>query len=544
MTARSGSTSGLVLGLLSDGRPRRAGEVAVGLGIGLTTARYHLDLLWRGGRVLRSREPVFEVGSEFHGRGGFVSNLRHYYLFLYNGGGARPPVYFGGREYVGYVARRGGKSKSQLVLDYVREQGDGAFYSADIYDALKKSGVSKSTVSCTIKYYERKGFVFVRGYRSHGSRTPFRRGFLVTWIDQDKPRDVALKEALQRTEQALGRKAGDATLLERVRFVRDIVISTTQQGDLVSDDYLESQLGCSRDERRYTLSRALQLYPDLKSVKFFNAYRYYYHKSMSEEDLNAVSILKQNYLRKVKGRDNRIGHNWEAAADWFIDEFTEGAKFWEQKHRKGGMDPRRITIYLVKNVGDRKNRAEVDRVWEVTPSLIAKPIICVLSCKFGLIHKRDLDDFFNVLKNSKEFGVDTPEGRSRKENVIGMFAGSTFDPNEKVKLPDGTELALPSYAERLNIQLHKASDLNQRLQERGVDKRITVQKICKAAKDEKEVRALLSDIWKTPEKAQEILSEATQRNQSIYEFERQLENGKDQSIELESKPDETSKTGK
>ena len=58
MTARSGSTSGLVLGLLSDGRPRRAGEVAVGLGIGLTTARYHLDLLWRDGRVLHSREPV------------------------------------------------------------------------------------------------------------------------------------------------------------------------------------------------------------------------------------------------------------------------------------------------------------------------------------------------------------------------------------------------------------------------------------------------------------------------------------------------------
>jgi len=528
--------------LLSDGKPRRAGEVAEDLGFSLNTASVNLNLLWKSGKVLRTRNFVFEVGSSFHGRAGYKRNLRHYHLYLQRGDGFSPPVFRDGREYVGYVSRGRGKSKSQLVLDYLEDHKGGAYYSADIYDALKNSSVKKNTVSDAIRYYERKGLLFVRGYRSHGSKTPFQRGFLVTWVDQDKPRDVALKEALQRTEQALGRKVSEASLLERVRFIRDIVVSTTLEGDLTSHDYLYDQLQCSADELEYSMKRALQLYPELRTVKFFHNFRYYYHKSMPKGDLRAASMLKQNYIRKVKGRDNRIGHNWEAVAEWFVDKFMEGAKFLEQTHHRKGMDPRRITTYLVKNVGDRKNRAEVDRVWTVRTSPLAKPITYVLSCKYELIHKRDLDDFFNVLKYSKDFGVDTSEGRARKENVIGMFAGSTFDPNEKVKLPDGIELTLPSYAERLNIELLKASRLNEKLRERKVDKKITVQMICKAAKNEKEVRALLDDIWKTPEKAQEILSEAGQRNQSIYEFERQLKNGKDQSIELESKPDEISKT--
>jgi hypothetical protein len=299
-----------------------------------------------------------------------------------------------------------------------------------------------------------------------------------------------------------------------VRFIRDIV-STTLEGDLTSHDYLYDQLQCSADELEYSVKRALQLYPELRMVKFFHNFKYYYHKSMPKDDLKAASMLKQNYIRKVKGRDNQIGHNWEAVAEWFVDKFTEGAEFWEQTHHRKSMDPRRITTYLVKNVGDRKNRAEVDRVWEVRTSPLAKPITYVLSCKYGLIRKRVLDDFFNVLKYSKDFGVDTSEGRAKKENVIGMFARSTFDPNEKVKLPDGIELTLPTYAERLNIELLKASRLNERLRERKVDKKITVQLICKIAKDEKEVRALLDSIWKTPEKAQEILSEATQRNMRV-----------------------------
>ena len=63
--------------------------------------------------------------------------------------------------------------------------------------------------------------------------------------------------------------------------------------------------------------------------------------------------MRRNYIRIAKGRANRIGHNWEAVAEWFIDRFTTGARFWTQNHRIGGMDSRRITLHLIKGVGDR-----------------------------------------------------------------------------------------------------------------------------------------------------------------------------------------------
>ncbi len=193
-----------------------------------------------------------------------------------------------------------------------------------------------------------------------------------------------------------------------------------------------------------------------------------------------------------------------------------------QDHRNKGMDRRRITLYLVRSVRGRVNRAEVNRVWTVTPGIFARPIIYVLECKWGLVRKRDIDDFFGVLGWSKEFGVDTPEGRKIKQGVIGVFAGSTFNPREKVRLKDETEISLPAYAAKMNIQLLKASDFNQKLRERGCSK-VTVQKICRIARNEDDVREILETIWREPERDAEILAKAASRNRDIYEFERMLE---------------------
>lgn len=90
----------------------------------------------------------------------------------------------------------------------------------------------------------------------------------------------------------------------------------------------------------------------------------------------------------------------------------------------------------------------------------------MLECKWGLVTKRDVDDFLEILRWSKDFGVNTPEGRQIKQGVIGVFAGSAFNAREKVKLKDGTVVNLPSYVARMNIQLLKASDFNQKLRER------------------------------------------------------------------------------
>lgn len=208
--------------------------------------------------------------------------------------------------------------------------------------------------------------------------------------------------------------------------------------------------------------------------------------------------------------------------EWFIDKFTKGAEFMTQSHR-AKMDPRRITIHLVKSVGGRRRSAEVDRVWSITPGVLLQPTTYVLECKWGLVSKRHIDDFFEVLRWSKEFGVDTANGREIRQGVIGVFAGSTFNPREKVKVND--ELVdLPSYAARLNIQILKASDLNQKLRDRGCE--VTVQKICKAAANEKEVKEALDAIWERPEKAREIWSGLLKRNRELFEFERMLQNTK------------------
>jgi len=50
-----------------------------------------------------------------------------------------------------------------------------------------------------------------------------------------------------------------------------------------------------------------------------------------------------------------------------------------------------------------------------------------------------------------------------------------------------------------------------------------VQKVCKRAKNEEEVRKTLDQIWKQPEKSEEVLSYLLERNKDLYEFEKMLE---------------------
>lgn len=113
----------------------------------------------------------------------------------------------------------------------------------------------------------------------------------------------------------------------------------------------------------------------------------------------------------------------------------------------------------------------------------------ILECKWGLIEKKYIDDFFEVLRWSKEFGVDSSEGRQIKQGVIGVFAGSAFDPKESVKMKDESVISLASYAARINVQLLKVVDFDEKMRERGFDKDVTAQKICRIAARRKRARA-------------------------------------------------------
>jgi len=517
------STRRRLLGVLADGVPRSALDLIRATGLGADAVYASLYRCWRRGFVLRSERPIFV---RRRGRGSSGPNTRGYYLYLLRPEGV-DELLLDGVRFVGFNERyldpRGGGSQSRagLILEFLRRHRDRAFFSSEIYQALKDMGVKRSDVMANVRRFQRRGLVYVRGYKSDEGETPFKWGYLITWIDQDKPREKALEEAIRRTEEALRGRAHPSALMERIMRIRDIIIEHSKLKTLVSYTYIERALNCSPYKVEYALQRALQLYQELKEVKLFDAYRYYYHTSLKGRELEEAIEMKKNYIRKTKGRANRIGHNWEACAEWFIDHFTTGARFWTQQHRNK-MDPKRITLHLIKPVGGRRRAAEVDRVWEVSPSIFAPSITYVLSCKWGLVERRHIDDFLEVLRWSKEFGVDTPEGRAIKQGVVGVFAASAFNPRERVRFKDGTEISLPEYAARMNIQLLKASDFNKKLRERGCT-RATVQRICRIARDEREVREILEAIWKNPEKELEILKEIERKNKDLYEFEKLLE---------------------
>ena len=160
----------------------------------------------------------------------------------------------------------------------------------------------------------------------------------MTLIDQGKPRETAVSEAVTRTDTALAGRYSGSPLMERVMRTRDIVVEHSHLRKLVGFTYIHEKLDCTPDQAEKAVTRALQLYPSLREVKLFDAYRYYHIESLTGEELSAAVEMKRNYLRITKGQANRIGHNWEAVAEWFIDKFTSGARFWTQQHRVRGMD--------------------------------------------------------------------------------------------------------------------------------------------------------------------------------------------------------------
>lgn len=514
----------LVLAVFADGKPKSHRDVVLATRLNSNAANNTLRRCWERGLLLRTKEPFYEAGRTFHGRAGVSSNTRPYHLYVLKPK-EHDTLVINGNEFVKYSKRyldaRGGgsKSKAQIVLEFLKEHNDKAFFSIEVAEALKDAGVVSRDVMMAVRRFEREGLVYVRGYRTDARDTPFKEGYLITWKDKEKPNEQAIEEAIQRTNSALESRASTNPLVQRVHAIRNMVIESSKLKEIVSFTYIHNKLDCTEVEAEGAIARTLQLYPDLRGIKLFGVYRYFYHSSLSELDLKAAIAMKENYIRVWKGRDNRIGHNWEAVPEWFIDKFTTGAKFWAQNHRNEGMDSRRITLYLVKSVGGRKQAAEVDRVWEVTPGVFSQPITYVLSCKWAVVRKRDIEDFFEVLRWSKEFGVDTPDGRQVKQGVNGVFAGSSFDPREKVRLKDETTLSLASYASRMNIQILKAADFNEQLHKKGCPTSVTVQKICKIAKDEGEVRRLLEAIWEKPLDSEKIISEAYKKNEDIYKFE-------------------------
>ena len=473
-----------------------------------------LRRLWKRGLILRTREPSFEFETCSRGRAGvsgYTRAINHYAV----SDSVELPANF-----VVYDERKKDgrckdiSSKADEILYYLLNNKEKAFYSNDIVKAL---GVKSCDIMANVRRFEKKGLVYVRGYQTHDGRSPFRKGFLLTYIDQDKPRDTAIREAFERTDKMLLENPTSNTIHERVRQIRDQLLTSSE---LLSLSYFKSILGCDIDSAKRALRRARQLYSDIEQVKIFDRFTYYYLKSMKPEDLAANIEIKKNYIRVRFGRDNRIGHNWEACAEWFIDRFTQGAQFVSQNHRQK-MDSRRITLHLLKQVGDRKQNAEVDRVWKVTPGLFSPTVTYVLECKWSVVTRKTLDEFLGILKWSTDFGVDTENGRELKKGVVPVFAAGTYKVKEMITV-NGEKITLVQYANRMNIKLLRPADFNEKLREHSVDKRITVQQICKVCRDESQAREIMDEVWNKPSESQVIVSAVLDTNESVLKFEKSL----------------------
>ncbi len=423
-------------------------------------------------------------------------------------------------------------SKAERIRQFLSGHNYRAWFSRELMDEINshpKEGEEKLLIvdiMSTLRREQRKGKCYIRGYGSDDGAKPFRRGFCIAWFDDNVPHDMALERAIQLTTEALTREGEKVPLMQRIQRISDMVKESRVLGELVSVRLIKKELRCTDDELDTSITRAMQIHKFIKEVRISNQ-RFLHHAEFEKPVLDEIVQAKRHYISMRQGYYHRVGHNWESVVDWFITRFTPAAKFRTQKHRTGAdsaMDERRITVHLLKPVGKRRYAAELDRVWNVDTGPYSASITYILEAKWGLVHKETLDDIIDVLRWSGDYGYDTAGGeRQVRQGIVVMLAAPNFNPAEMVTLRDGEKLTLQEYAGRMNIKLVRASHMNEQLRQHGVDKSVTVQQICRACRNEREVRQLLDQVWAHPEQAKELISETRKRDADIYAAEAELE---------------------
>ena len=106
-----------------------------------------------------------------------------------------------------------------------------------------------------------------------------------------------------------------------------------------------------------------------------------------------------------------------------------------------------------------------------------------------------------------------------------MLSARDVQPEGK-KIVNGAKITLAQHASRMNIKLLRPAEFNEKLRECEADKRMTVRKICKACRDEAQVRKMLGEIRGQPSHAWRNLEEAVHENGLLFAFENLLDQEK------------------
>jgi hypothetical protein len=131
-----------LLDLMSDGKPRSSRDVANQLSFTDRAAESVCYRCWKAGLLLRAAKPIRERNRRFAGRAGSRYNTRSYYLFVLQNGSDETEV-----ENLRFISftktpRIVKPNKSQLILNFLRENVDRAFYNSEIAKLLKDQGIT------------------------------------------------------------------------------------------------------------------------------------------------------------------------------------------------------------------------------------------------------------------------------------------------------------------------------------------------------------------------------------------------------------------
>lgn len=184
------------------------------------SAESALRRLWRSEVIMRTEETVKERNKIFKGRGGMRTNLRSYHLYVLSSSRNSDSLELHGTRFVKYNKKLAKKNvnevnKTKLVLNFLENNSDKAFYSKQIVEALKDRNIKPSDVMTVVRKAERKGMVYVRGYKMHDKQTPFKEGYLLTWITPGKNREKAIEVAVEKTNVTLSTRSGTNPIIER-----------------------------------------------------------------------------------------------------------------------------------------------------------------------------------------------------------------------------------------------------------------------------------------------------------------------------------------
>ena len=143
-----------VLTVLSDGKPKSHREIVEATSLSDNAVWSALKRCWHKGLILRSEKPLREPHRAFKGRAGVRRNLRSYYLYVKTPE-EKGMLIINGIRFVGFEEGKPSEehqvSKARLILDFLAEHGNKAFFSKEVAEALKDRGVKLSDVMSNVR---------------------------------------------------------------------------------------------------------------------------------------------------------------------------------------------------------------------------------------------------------------------------------------------------------------------------------------------------------------------------------------------------------